>query len=69
MRDQLRWAAEVIAAANDKDLLSISAADDAPELSRHGAHRLAAGRLPATRRPADPANRWHRPPRPVSDGV
>ncbi|MDT3444254.1 hypothetical protein [Pseudofrankia sp. BMG5.37] len=69
MRDQLRWAAEVIAAANDKDLLSISAADDAPELSRHGAHRLAAGWLPAPRGPADRASRWHRPTRRVSDGV
>lgn len=68
MRDQLRWAAEVIAAANDEDLLNISAADDAPELSRHDTHRPVVEQVPAPRRPADRARRQFRP-NAVSDGV
>ncbi|OHV34421.1 MULTISPECIES: hypothetical protein [Pseudofrankia] len=69
MRDQLRWAAQVIAAANDEDLLSISTTEEAPEPSRHDAHRLAASLVPAPRAPGDRVSRWHRLPRPVPDGV
>jgi len=76
VRDQLRWAAEVIAAANDQDLLNISAAGDAPTLPRRGLHRLtAAGLLPAGGRPSaarDGTGRTgrHQPwERPVTDNV
>jgi hypothetical protein len=69
VRDQLRWAAQVIAAANDEDLLSISTAEEAPEPSRHDAHWLATGLVPAPRAPGDRVSRWYRLPRPVPDGV
>ncbi|MBL7501998.1 hypothetical protein I6A84_04325 [Frankia sp. CNm7] len=62
MRDQLRRAALIIAAANDADLLRLRGNDD-DTAQRLEAPDSPSGRVPAPRQPVEPPQRTGRRPR------